>query len=144
MFKKIIIIGKKRLLFYVASNADEANASSFLVNLLSNYELSYNAIFKEGSLRPIVMGTNLVPGDIMTSKDGGIPSYTFIVQAEDRTVETEYFVNIIITAPKTCSEIIDLRVNGGVNYAVHQLPILLLLISVEELMMMLPLSMVLY
>ena len=108
---------EKEITFYVASNADEANASSFLVNLLSNYELSYNAIFKEGSLRPIVMGTNLVPGDIMTSKDGGIPSYTFIVQAEDRTVETEYFVNIIITAPKTCSEIIDLRVNGGVNYA---------------------------
>ena len=53
---------EKEITFYVASNADEANASSFLVNLLSNYELSYNAIFKEGSLRPIVMGTNLVPG----------------------------------------------------------------------------------
>ena len=57
--------------------------------------------FKEGSLRAITMETDLVPGDIMTSKVSGVASYTFIVQAEDRTVETEYVVNIIITAPKT-------------------------------------------
>ncbi|MDY0209652.1 MAG: hypothetical protein RBR48_05715, partial [Bacilli bacterium] len=107
----------REITFYVASNADEIDASEFLVNLLSNFELSYHAIFKEGSLRAITMETDLVPGDIMTSKVSGVASYTFIVQAEDRTVETEYVVNIIITAPKTSNAIIDLRVNDGVNYA---------------------------
>ena len=109
---------KNRIItFYVASNADEINATEFLANILTEYELSYNAIFKENSLRPLVMGTGLTPGDIVTSKVGGVSSYTFIVQAEDRTVETEYVVNIVITAPKTISAITNLRINNGANYA---------------------------
>ena len=107
----------KVITFYIASNADEINASEFVVNTLSSYELSYNAIFKEGSVRSIAVGTGLVPGNILTSKIGSVQTYTFIIQAEDRTVETEYFVNIIITAPKTLDSLINLQVNNGVNYA---------------------------
>ena len=36
----------REITFYVASNADEIDASEFLVNLLSNFELSYHAIFQ--------------------------------------------------------------------------------------------------
>lgn len=107
--------------FYLASNADEIDASNFVVNTLSNYELSYNAIFKEGSINQITVPNNINVGDTLTSKVNNQNTYAFIIQAEDRTVETMYYVNVIITAQKRLDSITNLQINNSTNYAVTEI-----------------------